>query len=107
VHGVELWQGKPILYDTGDFIDDYAVDQDLRNDLSALFLLHGRPPHIDHIDVVPVAISRGQVRRAQGVNREWFAKRFTSLCVEFGTDVVATNEALTIPISPSGTGTGL
>jgi poly-gamma-glutamate synthesis protein (capsule biosynthesis protein) len=28
-----------ILYDTGDFVDDYAIDPALRNDLSALFLV--------------------------------------------------------------------
>lgn len=37
VQSVEVYRGKPILYDTGDFIDDYAVDDLLRNDLSALF----------------------------------------------------------------------
>ena len=26
--GVEVYRGKPILYDTGDFIDDYAVNPD-------------------------------------------------------------------------------
>jgi poly-gamma-glutamate synthesis protein (capsule biosynthesis protein) len=28
-----------ILYDIGDFVDDYAIDPALRNDLSALFLV--------------------------------------------------------------------
>jgi len=28
------------MYDCGDFIDDYAVDSDYRNDLSFIFLLH-------------------------------------------------------------------
>jgi hypothetical protein len=37
VQSVEVYRGKPILYDTGDFLDDYAVDDLLRNDLSALF----------------------------------------------------------------------
>src|SRR5215211_4082640 len=36
--GVEVYRGKPILYDTGDFIDDYAVDERLRNDRSFVFL---------------------------------------------------------------------
>src|SRR5918998_994230 len=35
--GVEIYDGKPILYDTGDFINDYAVDPRLRNDWSFLF----------------------------------------------------------------------
>ena len=34
---MELYRGKPILYDTGDFIDDYAIHPELRNDWSFLF----------------------------------------------------------------------
>lgn len=99
VQGAEIWQGKPILYDTGDFVDDYAVDRALRNDLSALFLLRVRPPAIERIDVVPVAIGRCQVNRARGADRDWFCERFTSLCAELGTEVGAANGALTIPVA--------
>ena len=28
------------MYDCGDFIDDYAIDPNFRNDLSFIFLLH-------------------------------------------------------------------
>ncbi|MBI2942085.1 MAG: CapA family protein [Chloroflexi bacterium] len=36
--GIEWHDGKPILYDAGDFVDDYAVDPVLRNDWALLFL---------------------------------------------------------------------
>lgn len=99
VHGVELWHGKPILYDTGDFVDDYAVDAELRNDLSALFLLRVRPPAVERIDLIPVAISDRRVRRAQGPDREWFCRRFTALSAELGTDVQTATGSLTIHVS--------
>ncbi len=42
--GIELFKhnnnNKIILYDCGDFIDDYAIDSNYRNDLSFIFLLH-------------------------------------------------------------------
>jgi hypothetical protein len=39
--GIEIYNDrKLIMYDCGDFIDDYAVDSDYRNDLSFIFLLH-------------------------------------------------------------------
>lgn len=98
VQGVELWHGKPILYDTGDFVDDYVVDPELRNDLSGLFLLRVRPPTIARIDVVPVAIGRCQVNRAHGEDRDRFGERFSALCAELGTDVLAAAESLTIPV---------
>jgi len=39
--GIEIYDEKKlIMYDCGDFIDDYAVGSDYRNDLSFIFLLH-------------------------------------------------------------------
>jgi poly-gamma-glutamate capsule biosynthesis protein CapA/YwtB (metallophosphatase superfamily) len=98
VQGVEVWHGKPILYDTGDFVDDYAVDPELRNDLSGLFLLRARPPAIAWVDVIPVVIGSCQVNRARGAERDWFVERFSTLCAERGTEVLAAGEALKIPV---------
>ena len=98
VQGIEVWHGKPILYDTGDFVDDYAVDPELRNDLSGLFLLRARPPAIAWIDIVPVMISRCQVNRARGAERNLFSERFTALWPD-GTAVLAAGEALTVPVA--------
>ena len=98
VQGVEVWRGKPILYDTGDFVDDYAVDPELRNDLSGLFLIRVQPPADARIDIVPVVIGRCQVNRARGAERDWFVERFTALRAERGTAVLATDEALTVSV---------
>jgi poly-gamma-glutamate synthesis protein (capsule biosynthesis protein) len=98
VQGVEIWRGKPILYDTGDFVDDYVVDPELRNDLSGLFLLRARPPVITRIDIVPVAIGRCQVNLARGDDQAWICDRIATLCAEFGTDVLAVDGALRIPV---------
>jgi poly-gamma-glutamate synthesis protein (capsule biosynthesis protein) len=88
VQGVEIWRGKPILYDTGDFVDDYAVDAELRNDLSGLFLLDVGPGGVERVEVLPTQIGDRQVNRAEGPARDWFVERFTSLCAELGTRVV-------------------
>ena len=39
VRGIELYREKPILYCTGDFVDDYAVDELERNDQSFIFVV--------------------------------------------------------------------
>ena len=57
VQGIEVYEGKLILYDTGDFVDAYAVDGGLRNDLSALFLVEVAPPDIKGLDLMPVQIT--------------------------------------------------
>ena len=97
VQGIELCQGKLILYDTGDFVDDYTVDPQDRNDLSALFLVRVRPPVIDRLDLVPVKIADMQVNLARGEEHDWFVRRITALCTEMGTAVTIGEWALSIP----------
>lgn len=87
--GVELRHGRLILYDTGDFVDDYAVDAHLRNDLSALFAVDLAPTGVESVEVVPVRIADLQVRHAHGRDREWFVERFGARCAELGTKVTA------------------
>jgi poly-gamma-glutamate synthesis protein (capsule biosynthesis protein) len=103
VQGIEVRNDRPILYDTGDFVDDYAVDPYLRNDLSALFRLHLRPPHIESVELVPVKISHTQVNVARGAEREWFIERFRVLSAEMGTQVKATDSRLMIDLQTSVT----
>jgi len=55
--GIELYQGKAILYSTGDFIDDYAVDPTERNDLSFLFLLDVQENHLERLHLHPTRIA--------------------------------------------------
>ncbi len=89
VQGMDFRHGHPILYDTGDFVDDYAVDAHLRNDISALFLVRVRPPLVESVEVVPVQIADMQVNLAHGRDRDWFVQRFTARCAELGTQVSA------------------
>ncbi|HWP48463.1 MAG TPA: CapA family protein [Candidatus Limnocylindrales bacterium] len=98
VQGIEFYQGKPILYDTGDFIDDYAVDPEERNDLSALFLVRARPPHIENLELIPVQISNEQVNLAEGEEYDWFAQRITTLCAEMGTKVITEPRKLSLVV---------
>lgn len=61
---VEVHNGRLILYDTGDFVDDYAVDLDLRNDQSFLYLVTLEDGRISEVRLVPVLISNFQVNLA-------------------------------------------
>jgi poly-gamma-glutamate capsule biosynthesis protein CapA/YwtB (metallophosphatase superfamily) len=93
VQGIEARHGKVILYDTGDFVDDYRVDRGLRNDLSFLFLVHvalpgTSPARVSHVELVPVKISACQVNLATGPERDWIVARVSALSAELGTVVV-------------------
>jgi poly-gamma-glutamate synthesis protein (capsule biosynthesis protein) len=96
VQGVELWRGRPILYDAGDFVDDYAVDPELRNDRSALFLLRVTPTAVERLELLPVRIDHCQVNRARGPDRDWFARRVVALSAEFGTEILDDGERLRV-----------
>jgi poly-gamma-glutamate capsule biosynthesis protein CapA/YwtB (metallophosphatase superfamily) len=96
--GIEVYQGRPILYDTGDFVDDYAVDEELRNDLSALFLLRVRPPAVEGLELLPVHIGRMQVNLARGADRDWIVRRLTELSAEFGTRLVDGPQGLSVTL---------
>ena len=90
-HGIEFVDGRPVLYDLGDALDDYAVDPELRNDLGILALWRpgGEPP----IELVGLALDFCHTRLASGAEADWIAGRLTRACEEFGTAVRRTDEA--------------
>jgi len=83
--GVEIYRRKPILYDTGDFIDDYAVDPRLRNDRSFLFLLSMNGSDLERLELYPVSLPYARVELARGEEREAILERMASLSAEMGT----------------------
>lgn len=85
LQGVEIYGGKPILYDTGDFIDDYAVDPELRNDWSFLFQLSVEEGRLERLDLTPVKLSYARVDLATGGEREAILDRMERLSAEMGT----------------------
>ena len=104
VHGLERWNGRPILYDTGDFVDDYAVDQELRNDLSALFVLEACPPHFRRIEIIPVKIEDMQVNRARAGDRDWYIQHLTQLCAAMETEVEIADGSVSVRVAQPAKG---
>jgi poly-gamma-glutamate synthesis protein (capsule biosynthesis protein) len=82
-HGV----AGPVLYDLGDFLDDYRVDPQLRNDLGLLFLvtLDGRGPI--RLEALPLKLEYCHTRLATGENAAWMRRRFRAACADLGTTV--------------------
>jgi poly-gamma-glutamate capsule biosynthesis protein CapA/YwtB (metallophosphatase superfamily) len=83
--GVEAYRGKLILYDTGDFIDDYAVDSILRNDRSFFFLVDINKNGIRFLRLIPTLISNFQVNRAQGTEAQEALQLMQNLSQELHT----------------------
>lgn len=64
--GIEFYKGKLILYDTGDFVDDYQVDPLLRNDRSFFFEIRVNQQGIQSLELIPSLIGNCQVNIAKG-----------------------------------------
>ncbi|MFD0903143.1 CapA family protein [Actinomadura sediminis] len=90
-HSAHVFHGVagPVLFDLGDFIDDYAVNGFLRNDLGLLFrvTLDARGP--SGIEAVPLRLDYARTRLAVGADRAWIEGRLTDACAAFGTRVAA------------------
>jgi poly-gamma-glutamate synthesis protein (capsule biosynthesis protein) len=100
VQGIEVVGERPILYDTGDFIDDYAVDADLRNDVSALFLLRVDGGCVTDVDILPVRIEDGRVCRAIGADYDHLRAAMIARCGELDATVVRGSQGvLTVPVA--------
>ncbi len=92
--GIEIYQGKPILYNTGDFIDDYAVHPQLRNDRSCLFKVMFEQGRLKRIELLPVSLDVGYVALARGKEFEAICTRMEMLCAELGTTLVRHEDRL-------------
>lgn len=68
---VERYGDGIILYDTGDFVDDYAIDPVERNDLQFLYKLELDGAGAIGLELVPVRIEGCRVRHADEPERAW------------------------------------
>ena len=97
--GIEVYDGRPILYDTGDFVDDYAVDDWLRNDRSFLFEASvtddGDPAELR---LLPTEIDDFSVHRASPEAAEWSRERMRELSAAFGTSFDRDGERLVLDL---------
>ena len=92
--GIETVGRSVILHDTGDSLDDYAVDPDLRNDWSFLFLLDVGADGVEDIVLRPVRLRLGTVHLATGSEFDAICERMQSLSAEFGTTLLRCDEGL-------------
>lgn len=90
--GIEVYNNGLVLYDTGDFIDDYAVDRDLRNDRSFFFLCEVNKQGVVSLKLVPVLIGEMQVNLAHDHDYDWCITRIQMLSAEFGTYITDRGE---------------
>jgi poly-gamma-glutamate capsule biosynthesis protein CapA/YwtB (metallophosphatase superfamily) len=98
-HSAHVFQGVEggrVLYDLGDFLDDYAVHAELRNDLGLLFLLTLESQRLLEVQALPLKLDYCYTRSATRDEAAWISGRFRSACEAFGTHVVEQDGRLVI-----------
>jgi len=97
--GVELYRGRPVLYDTGDFVDDYAVDPRLHNDRSFLFeLVVAAGGELTELRLRPTEIHEFAVHHASRSAAEWSRRRMRDLSLAFDTTFDRDGESLVLDL---------
>jgi poly-gamma-glutamate synthesis protein (capsule biosynthesis protein) len=85
VRAIEVFQGKPIIYSAGDFIDDYAVDPIERNDRSFVFVVEVEAGEPRRLRLYPTVIRDLQARLARGPEAIEIGAKMMDLCKGFAT----------------------
>ncbi len=94
--GVEIYKGKLILYDTGDLVDDYAIDPLLRNDRSFFFVVKANKKKLILLKMIPTLISHFQVNISK--DNEHLAE-MEALCKELKTYPMRKEHTLSLDLS--------
>ena len=86
--GIEVYRQGIIFYDNGDFVDDYRVTPELRNDQSFVALVRVGSTGLRSVQLIPTLISEMQVNRASGRDYREIVDRIKRLSAVLGTEVV-------------------
>jgi poly-gamma-glutamate capsule biosynthesis protein CapA/YwtB (metallophosphatase superfamily) len=88
-HSAHVFQGVSgrVLYDLGDFLDDYAVHRVLHNDLGLLWLVTLDAGGPRRLQAVPLKLDHCLTRLAGRDEAGWIRDRFRAACAALGTDV--------------------
>lgn len=103
IQGVEIFDDCLILYDTGDFVDDYAVDDDLRNDRGFLFEVRvEQDGTLGELRLHPTEIHDYAAHNAESTAATWIRTRMRELSEPFGTEFERRGDELVLPLENEG-----
>lgn len=95
VQGVEVYRGGVIIYGCGDFVDDYALSMEFRNDLSAVWRVivkekeRGKGLVLDRLEIFPTRVEKFRAMLLDKGDRDhtWVTERIEELSADLGTRV--------------------
>jgi poly-gamma-glutamate synthesis protein (capsule biosynthesis protein) len=88
-HSAHVFQGiaSRVLFDLGDFLDDYALQPELRNDLGLLWLVELNESGPTRIRALPLVLEYCFTRRASAAEAREIARFLRERCARFGSEV--------------------
>jgi poly-gamma-glutamate synthesis protein (capsule biosynthesis protein) len=97
-HSAHVFHGVAgsVLFDLGDFVDDYRVEPRLRNDLGLLWFVEMRGAELAGIEALPLKLDYCYTGVAEGRDRDWVESRLLSACADLGTHAERRNGRLVI-----------
>lgn len=87
--GFEVYQGRPIFYGCGDFINDYegiGGEEDFRSDLGLMYFLTMNPAAgtLSRLELVPMKIRNFKLNRASAAEAGWLREVLVRESGEWG-----------------------
>ncbi len=87
--GIEVYDGKPIVYGCGDFLNDYegiSCHEEYRDDLALMYLVtmqrwSGR---LTRFEMVPFQIKRFRLNHVSREDARWLKRTMNRECASFG-----------------------
>jgi poly-gamma-glutamate synthesis protein (capsule biosynthesis protein) len=97
-HSAHVFHGVAdrVLYDLGDFLDDYRTDPVARNDLGLFFLVTFAGAMPVRVEALPLKLEFTHTRLAEGEDAAWIHRRFRRACGEFNTTVTEVDGRLVV-----------
>jgi hypothetical protein len=102
-HSAHVFHGiaPSVIFDLGDFLDDYIVHPKLRNDLGLLWLVELDPHGPRAIRALPLALDYCFTRRAQPAETDMIARLLHERCTPFGTEPHLRDGMIELSIDPA------
>lgn len=87
--GIEIYDGKPIMYGCGDFLNDYegiSGHEEYRDDLVLMYLITMEPwsGKLVRFEMVPFQIKRFRLNRVLRQDARWLERTMNRECARFG-----------------------
>ena len=107
-HSAHVFHGVAgtVLFDLGDFVDDYIVDPVLRNDLGLLFFVTLDDAGLSRVEALPLKLDYCHTRVATGEDAALIRRRFRDACVALGTEVREHERRLAVDLRGEEPGPG-